>query len=268
MLGNSAYTFQQQIDWVWQQVAATYPKFKHAHCSVNDPHLIHGLVVRNCHNFCGFPGAKVMDIGANVGVWSAFCAVHGAQVTAYEPYIGSYSVMIGMITKTGLEDKIIPINKAVWTYTGQCPFHGIGGNCGDAPWTSYNGAVQIAGVLPPAKPRESTQGRFRGNASAITKGMAQINCISLEDAVGNQEWDAVKIDIEGAEFELLLNTSDETLQKIKYLTVEFHPAWADLELYQKLMVKLGRIFSFDGIFEGDPQFAGEPRYQCLWATRR
>lgn len=267
MLGNPEYTLEQQTEWVWKKVNERFPKFKPSYCLSNDPHMIDGLVAENCHRFCGFPDARVMDIGANQGVWSAFCAAHGADVTAYEPFIGSYSVMEKMIQANGFSENIHPINKAVWVYTGQCSFIGAGGHIQNAPWTTYNGSLQIEGVLAPASPRESTHGKFRGNTSGIPDA-PKVDCVSLADAIGQSEWDCVKMDIEGAEFQLLLSTPNAVLQNINFLTVEFHSGWADLELYQSLMSKLSEVFTFDGVKDGDPQFVGEDRYQCLWATRK
>lgn len=55
-----------------------------------------------------------------------------------------------------------------------------------------------------------------------------ISTISLKDLISqlnldeNEDVDILKIDIEGGEYELLINEKDETLLKFKQITVEFH----------------------------------------------
>jgi FkbM family methyltransferase len=51
----------------------------------------------------------------------------------------------------------------------------------------------------------------------------EIETINLDDLLRDYEQvDLVKMDIEGAEWEILLNSKDETLLKIQQLSVEFH----------------------------------------------
>ena len=70
--------------------------------------------------FQPFPGAKVMDIGSNVGIYTAYCALHGAQVTAYEPDPSTFAIMAQMASNADL--RVDLVNKGVWTEAGKGAF--------------------------------------------------------------------------------------------------------------------------------------------------
>ena len=56
-----------------------------------------------------------------------------------------------------------------------------------------------------------------------------------------EEIDLLKLDVEGAEFELLMSEPIQTLQKVKQITVEFHdfmPRFRVGRPYEKCMAKL------------------------------
>ena len=80
------------------------------------------------------------------------------------------------------------------------------------------------------------------------------------DKIGVSSPDLVKIDIEGAEFELFDATSDHVLQSVGQLTVEFHdfmnPDWSEaVNRLKERMADLGfQIFGFSGRFNGDVLF--------------
>jgi FkbM family methyltransferase len=60
----------------------------------------------------------------------------------------------------------------------------------------------------------------------ITDKTITVPCISLTEALGNEIWDFVKIDIEGAEYEVIMSTETKTLRDhIKKLFVELHSDW-------------------------------------------
>jgi FkbM family methyltransferase len=176
-------------------------------------------------------GSKVLEIGANVGIYTAYCANLGARVVAYEADPATFQVLIKNLADQQLVAKTI--NKAVWIYNGACTFRGFTREeTGD-----HNGAL--------AHIRCPDNGLFRKPEN--------IPCVSFNDAVGSQEWDCVKVDIEGSEFEMLLSASDEALRQIKFMYVEFHPWWVDPELPGKLINRLSPFFAIDGL----------PDYACL-----
>jgi len=58
------------------------------------------------------------------------------------------------------------------------------------------------------------------------------------------------MDIEGAEFEVLLAASPKALNKIKFMYVEFHP-WVSQEIYDETIAKLNAIFKFIGAYPNE-----------------
>ena len=69
----------------------------------------------------------------------------------------------------------------------------------------------------------------------------------FDEAIGAQTWDMVKIDIEGAECEVLLAASLESLRRIKFIYVEFHP-WVNDRLYRETVARLESIYHFEGAY--------------------
>lgn len=74
-------------------------------------------------------------------------------------------------------------------------------------------------------------------------------CVTLMEAlkrVGRSSVDILKLDIEGAEFEVLEDMILKDLRP-KYLLVEFHPGQCDIErrLKQKTMAMLRRLYDVD-----------------------
>ena len=55
-----------------------------------------------------------------------------------------------------------------------------------------------------------------------TVTIRKISLVSVLEELGSDHIDLLKLDIEGAEFELLVQTPSHVLRKIKQITVEFH----------------------------------------------
>ena len=233
---------EEYSERVWKKVEERYPAFTRAHDSFGNPWAVEGLVLDEFVGFKPFQGARVMDVGANIGIWTAFCAVGGCQVTSYEADQKTYSVLKSMIARTGLESVVTSFNKAVWTYTGKCTFRG---DEGTQPGVRLrNGAIQVSG-------------------KNVIDGLEteDVECISFEQAIGPEEWDCIKMDVEGAEFELLRVTPIEVFQRIKFMQVEFHNAWADKGEHFALIEKMRPIFDITGSLNVEGEWEG--RYH--WA---
>jgi FkbM family methyltransferase len=87
------------------------------------------------------------------------------------------------------------------------------------------------------------------NASSATTGVEvkTISLATLIERLGITKIDILKLDIEGAEFELIASTPDQILQRINQISVEFHdfkPAFCGRGLFEnsrKLLEALGFI---------------------------
>src|ERR1043166_472285 len=174
MVGDTSVPVEVRKEWVWQEIGRTHPEFKRENFPVDDPYALHEIVVRNCYQYTPKYGDKVMDIGANIGIFTALCALNGCDVVAVEPNPAAFQVLGETISRNGLWNRVARFNLAVWTYTGECSYHpSVTLPSGDLQtWTSYNGAVNTPGAGPEEK----------------------ISCIEFAAALGKQEWDCVKMD--------------------------------------------------------------------------
>lgn len=224
---------------VWKRMKQEHPEFIPWMDPLNNYHAVREIVLggsvtwRGAHErFKPEPGKLVMDIGANAGIWSAFCAANGAKVVAYEPFIRPFGILIGMMNTCGLNDHIIPFSRAVWTYTGITKYFGNISTL-DNVCPAFNGSLLTSGINWTPDDEKNAQG---------------VECVSLDDAIGDASWDMVKIDIEGAECEVLMAASVPQLKKVKFMYVEFHP-WTDRELYERTIEKCKDIYNFEGAIE-------------------
>lgn len=222
---------------VWQHIRTSHPEFTEL-CDISgNYHSVREIVLGGSTGWAGVhqrwepkPGMRVMDIGANAGIFSAYCAVNGAVVVAYEPFIAAYLQLTKMIEQADLGMKILAVNKAVWHFTGFVRYIGnitsLDGAC-----TVFNGGLETAGV--PWTRNDIETAPF-------------ISCVTLDDAISDLEWDCVKVDIEGAEAEMILSARPDKLAQIKFMYVEFHP-WIPKELYERMITKLQSIYRFEGL---------------------
>jgi FkbM family methyltransferase len=136
-------------------------------------------------------GGVVIDIGANIGAFSLYAAYHGATVYAIEPEPHNLEALKQNIKLNNKEDSVYV-----------CPY----------AISDYKGTAVI-----------SDEG---GGATIVDDGIfgAEVEVMPLDmffDLYHIKEVDVLKIDVEGAEPEIILGASKETLQKCKYITMEF-----------------------------------------------
>jgi FkbM family methyltransferase len=140
----------------------------------------------------------VIDIGANIGVYSIFAASTSKNtiVYAYEPMPENYDLFLENIKTNKLEKNIIPFKLGVGSKTEKrklfvgwsSPFHSLYSN--------------------------KKKGEY-----------LEIKCTSFKDIFDEnkiEQCDVLKMDCEGAEFEILYNTPGEYLKKIKEIRMEYH----------------------------------------------
>jgi len=224
---------------VWEQVTELRPKFKPSYDITNNYHAVREIVLGGSMTwrlantkFTPHPGARVMDIGANVGIYTFWCAAEGAEVAAFEPSKACFEKMAFVIEEhPELAQRITLTCAAVSTATGSEPFLTHISKCGDEEdRLSYNGSIQTDGVV--WTPDDFAHARWA-------------DTISFEHAIGDEDWDMVKMDIEGAETEILLATPAEVFERIRFMYVEFHP-WCGRELHRAVIEKLKALTSFEG----------------------
>jgi FkbM family methyltransferase len=152
-------------------------------------------VITNAHRYIPKPGDWVLDLGAHFGMFSLYCASRGCVVESYEPA----TIAFGELCHTAevateiKKGKINPINKAVWSSDGRM-------------FLSLDPLTSAANKL----------------ATPSTEPCEFVQTVSLKTALRGRSWDCMKVDIEGAEWEVLTKASRRDLELIKFLTIEIH----------------------------------------------
>ncbi len=138
----------------------------------------------------------VIDIGANIGSFSILTGKDGTLVYAYEPMKNTYNLLKKNVELNNLQNNVRIFNLGVADKTGSKKLY-LNNKGGSA----YN-SMYIK-----------------------QKKFTTINCISLDDVFKNNnisKCDLIKIDVEGAEYEIFYNASSITLDKINEIRMEYH----------------------------------------------
>jgi FkbM family methyltransferase len=244
-----ALTPEEDREEVWRQIAAEHPEFLREYDLTGNYHVVREIVLGGSAGWAGVwqrftPGAgkKVMDIGANVGIFSAACAARGVAVTAVEPYAVAYEYLLQLERMLNIR----ALKLAVSNRKGTCEYRG------NISWllgpVMLNGGIEGSGA----------------NFSPADHALAEIvECTTLDVLLDTfAEWDCVKIDIEGAECDVINATPANVLRRIKFMYVEFHP-WVPEERYDITVEALEDIFTFEGVSQ-----TPEGRWEAAYCTRR
>jgi len=142
-------------------------------------------------NFKNLKNKIIIDAGANVGLFSFFALMLGAKIVyTFEPVKETYNVLKNDIKINKLENKVIPINKAL-------------GDKNETKTISFTDAGDVEASLK--------EGRKRGTQEEV------ITIIKLDEFVKEnriKRVDFIKIDTEGYEENVLLGAK-ETIKKWK-----------------------------------------------------
>lgn len=140
----------------------------------------------------------IVDVGAQVGTFSIFASqkANNALIYSYEPDAASFSQLLKNIKLNGLESRIKAFELAVWKERGQRKLY-------------YRDDDSL------------------GRSFLETRGQSfyVVGCLALKDIFELnriEKCDLLKMDIEGAEYEVLLSIPGEVYEKIDRIYVEFH----------------------------------------------
>jgi len=165
-----------------------------------DLYMITGCVVEQQYtsapNFSIGEKDIVIDIGAHIGSFSIYAASKAKQgrVFSFEPDPENYGRLIKNISLNGFSN-ITAVPKAVCSENKQIIF--------------YKDAINSA----------------MNSVLRKTNDQISVECVNLAKIFENfnlSECDFLKIDCEGAEYEIILKTSAEMLKKIKRIVIEYH----------------------------------------------
>ncbi|MES2659810.1 MAG: FkbM family methyltransferase [Verrucomicrobiota bacterium] len=144
------------------------------------------------------PDWTILDLGANKGYFSVRAASLASRVISVEPNPSSHALCLANITLNNMGDKIVLHQAAVAATRGQITFH-IAEDSADCSVLDL-----------PTLVRKIT-----------------VDAVTAEDLIGGIERiDLLKMDIEGAELDLLLDPhSDAWLKKVTRIAMEYHPSF-------------------------------------------
>ncbi|MCA8959078.1 MAG: FkbM family methyltransferase [Planctomycetes bacterium] len=166
-----------------------------------DYHMFHRIFLRDEYHLHGLlqPGWTVVDLGGNIGMFTARVAPHVHRVVVAEPVPENFD---RLTINTGGFDNVTALRVAVGDHDGTIPIY--------APRSAKTTGVYSA---HPA-----------GNA-LLSDDSIEVDCITL-DRLFEQEsidrCDLLKIDVEGAEYAILGSASPDTLARIRRIHGEYH----------------------------------------------
>lgn len=172
--------------------------------------LVRELYGRNIyfpdHRFIPPAGGKVVDLGANAGLFSILCANLGADVLAVEAQSGFIEIARTNFALNGVENRIHLMHALVGSLTGmfsQKELRRISSH-----WVDDPPEVSLDTLL----------------YDFLSEHQSMIHLL--------------KIDIEGSEFDLFLNDLD-WLDKVMYVSMEVHPEFGDVAVLCNRIEKVG-----------------------------
>ncbi|MFN6380047.1 MAG: FkbM family methyltransferase [Flavobacteriales bacterium] len=145
--------------------------------------------------------AIIVDIGAHKGYFTLFASLNSdkqSTIISIEPVESNYKLLEQNILRQGVENVQV-MKAAIAHFDGQLDIH---------------------------LSQDTNHSLIKNNPlSGETNAIEKVKAITLDSLVSQfqlGEIDFLKMDCEGAEYDILFNVSDETLKKIKILSMEFH----------------------------------------------
>lgn len=161
------------------------------------------------------PGEQWLDLGANIGSFAVWAGQRGARVSAYEPEDSCFAMLEANILLNRL-DNITAVKAAVV------------GN-GESEMQLYVGE--------PGSEWRSSLYKFK---SPIVQ---KVKCLQVADVLAAGNFDGVKMDIEGAELDILANL--KSWGSVKKLVFEYHfDVNNSMEVFYRNIEQLRRHFDF------------------------
>ena len=169
------------------------------HTSSN-PHDVITFVVVFCRRDYGAikEGSKVIDVGANIGIFALYALMNGAgHIECFEPCTEAFEMLRLNIKRNGFEDKADLHKCAV----SDNDFSSVLIPKSSSP---YNAITEIKSDV------KNTE-------------MEEVRTINLVNAlIGLDKIDLIKIDCEGAEFVIFPSFTKEFLEKVQEIRMELH----------------------------------------------
>jgi FkbM family methyltransferase len=170
--------------------------------SAGDLTTLFEIFVNDDYSFKGDVNSKfnILDIGANVGYFSTFISrkFSNAKVFSFEPFPNTFKRLSENIANNNLTN-IKAFEFAVSDFNGTSDFYSF-------DWAGCNTLID----------RKFDEGHYEKTT---------VNVMCFDDIfklTGEDSFEFGKIDCEGSEYQIFLNSKDESIKKIKNYIIEVH----------------------------------------------
>jgi len=184
-------------------------------------------IVKEYHKLLKFikEDSIIIDIGAQIGIFSIFAGKikQNVKVYSYEPFTPNYELLKKNIELNKLNKNVFPFQLGLAKKGGERNFVICDNNTGGHGFFCKDGSKKIS--------------------------IKVINLKEVFDKNKIKECSFLKMDCEGAEYEILFNTPDEYLNKIKSITMEFHKN-GDVKRLKNFLEKKGFEVEITNVGEG------------------
>jgi FkbM family methyltransferase len=196
----------------------------HCICSVGAYPIFGETWYSRVYDVPGLPiraGDVVLDIGANHGFFTCYAASKGATVYAFEPVPQSYKRLVANVERNGFANRVTTVQCAVSHTSGSAELL-VSASKGGGDSTMDPVFARRSGVPV---------------AESITVECKTLASILDEYAIPSARM--CKIDIEGAELDLLSALKAPHRARIQGFAMEYHPQAYDLNLMIKMLMGWG-----------------------------
>ncbi|MGZ6960927.1 MAG: FkbM family methyltransferase [Ilumatobacteraceae bacterium] len=193
-------------------------------------------------NYMVQPGWTVLDVGANVGVFTVHAVTRGATVYAFEPNPDSCGRLRRNVTMNNLSDRVQVFETALGDESG------VGEMIVERGGTTGGVVVRL------------------DNLSSEARTVVSVDTLdAIMPLLGLARIDLLKMDIEGAEVEALRG-AEQTLPMVQRAIIEYHSRDL-LAAVREILVRSG--FSEDMILDYYPEdgVTGQEEVGILYARR-
>jgi len=207
------------------------PRFAGVKLSAPDPVSAWGITRQIAGGEYSYPGLmpqrgeRVVDIGANIGVYALWAARRGATVTAYEPGPEAFHHL--RVNAAGRA--VTPVHAAV---VGEAPPDGV-----------------VALYLHDERSTRNTVIGQEIETGVALATRVDVPAVAIDDVLADG-CDVLKVDCEGAEFDIFGHASDAALARVGRIVLEFHRSVGEPE---RLLERLGAAGFQAAVLAGDAE---------------
>lgn len=167
----------------------------------DNPHDIVTLMVNFCKQDYGpiAPNSLVVDIGGNIGMFALYACRSGAErLIAFEPSLPSYEILKKNLSQSSIKTSVSLYQLAV------------SGRAGETVYISNESSPYNKVISTPYNQQQAQK-------------VATTDLDSIVNLCNGRRIDYLKIDCEGAEWDILSQCSSDCLGQVDRIRMEFHP---------------------------------------------